>query len=162
MNTEELTERISPKAPKAWLLTEIIGDVVGVIILIILFYLDAYFGWADWIGWILIGIAILSAVSIIYSSIEPKYLYKSWRYRVDEEFFQCKYGVWREKWITVPMSKIQSVSTEQGPILRKYQLRTIKVETMGSSHAIPALDEEVALRLREEIAEYAKLKEVEV
>ncbi len=44
--------------------------------------------------------------------------------------------------------------------MKRYRVRSIKVETMGSSHAIPALEEDIALRLREEVAEYAKLKEV--
>ncbi|SER68218.1 hypothetical protein SAMN04487944_10841 [Gracilibacillus ureilyticus] len=161
MEPGELTERLSPKAPKVWLLGEIILDVIGYFIIIILFCLDYFFEWVYWIGWILIGLAILSVFGSFYSLLRPKYLYRSWYYRVDEEFFQCKYGVWREKWVTVPMSKVQSVSTEQGPLLRKYQLRTISIETMGSSHTIPALEEITALRLREQIAEYAKLKEVE-
>lgn len=48
-----------------------------------------------------------------------------------------------------------------GPILRRYQLRSITVETMGSSYSIPALEEKVAYELRDNIAEYAKIKEVE-
>ncbi len=63
--------------------------------------------------------------------------------------------------MTIPMTKIQGVSTTQGPILRRYQLRSITVETMGSSYSIPALEEKVAYELRDNIAEYAKIKEVE-
>lgn len=59
------------------------------------------------------------------------------------------------------MTKIQSVATEQGPILRKYGLYSVSVETMGSSHTIPALPKDVAVELRNQIAQYAKIKEVE-
>ncbi|WP_235182741.1 hypothetical protein [Gracilibacillus boraciitolerans] len=40
-------------------------------------------------------------------------------------------------------------------------MRSLRVETMGSSHEIPALDEPIALEVREKIAILAKLKEVD-
>ena len=72
-----------------------------------------------------------------------------------------KSGALVEEYKIVPMTKIQSVATNQGPLLRKYGLYNLTVETMGSSHMIPALPTVVANELRNRIAEYAKLKEVD-
>ena len=59
------------------------------------------------------------------------------------------------------MTKIQSISTNQGPLLRKYDFYSISIDTMGSSHSIPALPKEKAIELRNQIAYFAKIKEVE-
>ncbi|GIN92853.1 UPF0699 transmembrane protein YdbS [Siminovitchia terrae] len=154
-------QRLSKNSIKVWLISDTIGNIIGLIILSVLFYLDFYFSWKEWIGWILIGITILTIIGAAWSLIKPFLLYKNWRYNVDEEFLQLKSGAIKETHELVPMTKIQAVATEQGPLLRKYGLCSVSVETMGSSHSIPALPKEVAVELRNQIAQYAKIKEVE-
>lgn len=154
-------KRLSKDAIKVWIITETIGNIIAFTILGILFYLDDRFSWKEWIGWILIGITVLLIIGFIWSLIEPFFLYKNWRYDVNEEFLQLKSGAINETHELIPMTKIQSVATEQGPILRKYGLYSVSVETMGSSHTIPALPKDVAVELRNQIAQYAKIKEVE-
>lgn len=154
-------KRLSKDAIKVWLISDTIGNIVGFIILGTLFYLYDRFSWKEWIGWILIGITVLLIIGFIWSLIEPFFLYKNWRYDVNEEFLQLKSGAINETHELIPMTKIQSVATEQGPILRKYGLYSVSVETMGSSHTIPALPKDVAVELRNQIAQYAKIKEVE-
>ncbi|CAM3990769.1 PH domain-containing protein [Mesobacillus zeae] len=154
-------QRLSEDAVKVWLIDEAIENVIGFVILGVLFYLDYRFSWKEWIGWILIGLVILSVPGAVWSFVRPKLLYKSWRYDVTEEFLQLKRGVLKEEHNLVPMTKIQSVATTQGPLLRRYGLYTVTVETMASSHAIPALPKDIAIGLRNQIAQYAKIKEVE-
>jgi uncharacterized protein len=153
--------RLSKDAVKVWVITETIYNVVGFIILGILLYLDHWFSWKEWIGWILWGLVGLSVLGMVWSWISPFFLYKSWRYDINEEFLQMKSGVLNEKHQLVPMTKIQSVASNQGLILRKYGLCSVSVETMGSSHSIPALPKEEAEKLRNQIAHFAKIKEVE-
>src|SRR5690625_2927251 len=138
-----------------------IGNFIGLISLGVLFYLDYYFSWKEWIGWILIVVTALAFIGAIWGLIHPFLLYKNWRYDADEEFLHLKSGAINETHQLVPMTKIQAVETEQGPILRKYGLRSVSVQTMGSSHTIPALPQEIAIELRNQIAQYAKVKEVE-
>lgn len=154
-------QRLSKDAVKVWMLSETIASVIGFLILGILFYLDYRFSWKEWIGWILLGITALTVLGTGWSFIRPYLLYKSWRYEINTEFLQLKSGVFNEKHQLVPMTKIQSVATEQGPLLRKYGLCSISVVTMGSTHTIPALPKETAIELRNRIALYAKVKEVE-
>ncbi|WP_071458875.1 PH domain-containing protein [Bacillus massilinigeriensis] len=154
-------KKLSEDAVKVWWICEVIENVIAFIILAVLFYLDYRFSWKEWVGWILIGLAALFVPGLVWSAIEPKWKWKGWRYDVSEEFLMLKQGVWKEQQQLIPMTKIQSVATEQGPILRKYGLYTVKVETMASLHTIPALPRNVAFGLRNEIAQYAKIKEVE-
>lgn len=157
----EPQKRLSKHAVKVWLIGEMIGNFIGLIILGVLFYLDYYFSWKEWIGWILIVVTALAFLGAIWGFIHPFLLYKNWRYDADEEFLHLKSGAITETHQLVPMTKIQAVETEQGPILRKYGLRSVSVQTMGSSHTIPALPQEIAIELRNQIAQYAKVKEVE-
>lgn len=160
-HVESPEHQLSKDSVKVWLISETTMEIIGLIILGILFYLDYHFAWIEWVGWVLIGLTVLSVFSTIWSFFKAFLLYKHWRYGVSEEFLQLKSGAIIEKHQLVPMTKIQSVSTNQGPILRRYSLYAITVNTIGSVHVIPALPETVAMNLRNQIAQYAKVKEVD-
>ncbi|MEH6989652.1 PH domain-containing protein [Cytobacillus firmus] len=159
VNIKEPQNRISSRAVRVWIISEVIQNIIGFAVLGVLFYLDDLFSWKEWIGWILIILLIVSIPAAIWSFISPFIKYKSWRYDVDEEYVQMKSGVWQEKHLLIPMTKVQSVETVQGPIMRKYGLYSVTMGTMGSSHTIPALPEGEAVSLRNQIAKYAKIKE---
>ncbi|MBY7144949.1 PH domain-containing protein [Virgibacillus sp. NKC19-3] len=153
--------RLSKDSIKVWLIRETAENMVGFIILGVLFYLDYYLSWREWIGWIFIGLTVLAIIGTIWSFFKAFLLYKHWRYGISEEFLQLKSGALKEKHELVPMTKIQSVSTNQGPLLRRYNLYAITVNTMGSEHVIPALPKPIAMELRGQIARYAKVKEAD-
>ncbi|WP_054708596.1 PH domain-containing protein [Bacillus sp. JCM 19041] len=146
---------------KVWLIRDALLNAIGFAILGVLFYLDYRFLWAEWIWWILLFITAASVVGAVWSLFKPYILYKSWRYEADHEFLQLKSGIWFEEHQLVPMAKIQAVETQQGPILRRYGLSSISVQTTGSSHLIEALRKEDAVVLRNQIAHYAKVQEVD-
>lgn len=156
-----LRHSLSSNAVKYWRMDELISNLIAFVVLAVLFYLDWHFGWYSWIGWILIGLAILFFVGLVWSAFSPSLTFKSWRYDLDEEFLHLQFGIWSRTEQLIPMTKIQAVSLTQGPLMRKYNLASLSVETMGSSHAIPALAKETASELRERIAQFAKIKEVE-
>ncbi|MEN1968357.1 PH domain-containing protein [Lentibacillus sp. N15] len=160
--TTQPENQISTDAIKVWRISNIIQDVIALIVLIGLLWTGIHFAWFHWIIvilWILLG---LTPVDVIWSiGIQPVLLHKYWRYGITEEFVQLKHGIFEQKYTVIPMTKIQYVEATQGPLLKKYGLYTIKIGTMRSSHEIPALPEAEAFVLRENIAERAKLKEAE-
>lgn len=159
---EQPDQRISQDAVTVWRISNTI--VHGIILLIGagLLISSIYF---NWYGWITVTISILlalDALSAIWEiAIEPVLRQRYWRYAISSDYVQIKHGIFNTKQTIAPMTKIQYVTAKQGPILRKYQLYTIEVGTMNSSISIPAIPEAEALTLRSEIANYAKLKEVE-
>ncbi|WP_057913995.1 PH domain-containing protein [Peribacillus muralis] len=156
------TKEISKQAVKVWRMTEAITHIIIIAVLIILLFADDYFAWKDWIGWLLNGLVVLSLFHSVWSIfIEPALLQKYWRYDVNEEFIQTKRGAWNETHELIPMTKVQSVKLEQGPLLRKYNLYSLSIGTMGDSHDIPAIPEKEAYELRDKIAYFAKIKEVD-
>ncbi|MEI5908637.1 PH domain-containing protein [Bacillus spongiae] len=153
--------RLSKDAVKVWIISEVISSSIIFSLLTVVFYLDHLFLWKEWVGWILIGITVLSIFSTVWSIFfRPFLLYKIWRYDVDEDFLQLKSGAFTVRHELVPMTKIQSVETNHGPLLRKYGLRTLSITTMGSTHVIPALPKDVAIELRDQVAHFAKVNEV--
>jgi len=164
-NMSLLNEPIHPIAQdaiKVWRISNTISQIIIILVGLGLIVSSIYF---DWYRWIQITLIILLAVDMLMSIwdifIEPTLLQKYWRYDVNSEYVQMKHGIFKVKHIIAPMTKVQYVNTEQGPILRKYNLYTVEIGTMSSSFSIPALPEQEALRLRSQIAEYAKIKEVE-
>ncbi|MGB7998723.1 MAG: PH domain-containing protein [Anaerobacillus sp.] len=154
-------QQLSRDVVKVWTINETIGNVIGFSVLGVLFYLDSIYSWYEWIGLILGLVTVISAGSAIWEIFfHPKLKYKHWRYEADDEFLKLKFGAIKEEHLLIPMSKIQSVATRQGPVLRRYGLYALTIETIGSSHTIPALPEKKAFLLRDEIAIYAKVKEV--
>jgi membrane protein YdbS with pleckstrin-like domain len=159
---EEPTEKISTAAVKVWRISNSIGHGLALLISGVLFVCSEMF---DWFGWISIVLYILGGIivlSSIYSIIiEPIYLQRTWRYKIDQQFVQLKHGKWYEKHTLIPMEKVEYVRTEQGPILRRYALYNIEIGTTTSNHVIPAIPSEEAQKLKAEIAVYAKIQDTD-
>ena len=160
LNIEEPTQKISPDAVKAWRLANVIGESIALIVIAGLLYAGYAFDWKEWIVWILWAVIGLNVLSAIYSiGIEPVILQKYWRYEVDEEYIQLKHGRFQKHHNLIPMTKVEYVSTNQGPLLRKYGLYDLTIGTVTSSHKIPAIPEAEALALRAKIGFLAKIKD---
>lgn len=158
-----MTEPISKHAIRIWRMTNAITEFVILIILAGLLFTSYYFHWYDWVTivlWILIAIV---PIGIVWSVvIEPKWKYTNWKYGVNQFFIRFTRGRLFKTQTVIPMSKIQFVEVEQGPLLRLNHVHTITIGTLGGSHKIPMLPEEEAFALRKQIANYAQIKEVDV
>lgn len=158
----EPEQRISKDAIKVWRIHTIITHVILFLILTTLLFLDYYFNWISWLHpilFVVIAIAVIHAIYRIF--IYPVYQQYTWRYEIDPAYIQIKSGVIVKTHIIIPMTKVQYVNTNQGPLLRKYKLAVLTIGTMASSHDIPALPIETAIRLRKEVAYLAKVTEDE-
>lgn len=158
----EPTKKISKNAITIWRITSTLTDLIGFIVVLTILWVSYYFDWPQWLVimlWIfLIATPFLAIWSIV---IRPRLLHKYWRYSIDEHYVRLRYGIFTRTDFVVPMTKIQYVEANQGPLLRKYELYSLTIGTMSSSHDIPALPKDEAFALRDQISHHAKLKEVE-
>ncbi|KIL50979.1 PH domain-containing protein [Jeotgalibacillus campisalis] len=162
LHITEPSQKISSKIIGIWRVTNTIGHTIVLAILGALLYFSQTFQWVGWIDpllYILIGLMIISAVFSIF--IEPAFLQKSWRYEIDEEFVQLKHGRFNQYHTLIPMEKVEYVTTDQGPFLRKHDLYNVKIGTTTSSHTIPAIHKDEAIALRSQIAVFAKVKDTD-
>jgi membrane protein YdbS with pleckstrin-like domain len=160
IHINEPNEKISTNAIQVWRISNTIGHVAALLITAILLFCSNQFDWYRWVELILYFIAGFLVFSAIYSIIiEPVLTQRYWRYKIDEEFVQLKNGKWNENHTLIPMEKVEYVRTEQGPILRRYGLYNIIVGTTTSNHTLPAIPTEVAMGLKAQIANFAKIKD---
>ncbi len=80
--------------------------------------------------------------------------YDTWRWRLDGDLIEAHWGVlWRHTRL-VPRHRVQTVSTDSGPIDRRLGLRTLTVHTAGQATpnlSIPHLTEADVAWIRSEL-----------
>jgi membrane protein YdbS with pleckstrin-like domain len=98
----------------------------------------------------LIGVLLLGTLYIVYV---PVVRHRHWRYEVKEKQIELKYGIFIIRRILVPINRVQHVDTRQGPIYRWFNLASVTISSAATTHEIPALDENTAQLLRDQIAQ---------
>lgn len=162
LTIEDPKEHISKDAVKVWRIANTIGHLAGLAVFLVLIACAEIFGWYSWIHITLYIATVILILSAIYSIfVEPIYLQRTWRYQIDSEFIQLKHGKWQVNHTIIPMEKVEYVRTEQGPLLRRYNLYTIAVGTTTSNHTIPAIPSEQANIIKSQIATYAKIQDTD-
>lgn len=159
----EPTQKISRKAITVWRIRDSIYGLITLLILGVLIYLSFYFTWYQWIQIILGVIFVYRLLNTLFKiTIYPVYLQKTWRYEIDPNYIQIKYGYFHRTHTLVPMNRIEYVNTHQGPLLRKFDLASLTFGTVTSSHDIPAISTDEAKHLREKIVQFAQLEQMNI
>jgi len=155
-------QQISPKAMKVRNLNELITSLISLVVITGLYFCTDYFNWWNWLRYVWIALFIITIIGIpwTYFVSSPIY-YKTFRYGLTDDFLYIKSGVLTKVEVVVPMTKIQSIELIQGIIMRKYGVRSIEIKTMQGGVTIPHIEEEVAIKLRDDISKLARLKELD-
>lgn len=151
------TERISKKALSVWRIKRGLEAFVLLIVLIIIFVISIRFDWPKILPWS--GGVLWLLFFIWHVFLLPKWKWKKWRYAVYEKEVELLRGIFIETHTVIPMSRVQHVDTEQGPLYKKFGLRAVTISTAAGVHEIPALTEETAQHLRDKIATLIEMDE---
>ncbi|WP_342599245.1 PH domain-containing protein [Psychrobacillus sp. FSL H8-0483] len=156
----EPMNRISEKGLRVWRiygsLQTLIALLLGIGVGAINFFIDNYM----WI-YIVDGLVVL-LIGYLLIFLFPKVRWTRWKYEVRDQEIELQHGLFVVKRTLVPMVRVQHVDTEQGPILRKYDLASITISTAATSHTIPALVTAEADELRGRISVLARVAEDDV
>lgn len=156
----EPINRISEKGLRVWRIYGVFQTLIAVVIGIGASVINYFIGNFIWV-YIVVGVVILLiAYFLIY--LFPKVRWMRWRYEVREQEIELQHGLFVVKRTLVPMVRVQHVDTEQGPILRKYDLASITISTAATNHIIPALLTAEADELRGRISVLARVAEDDV
>lgn len=101
-----------------------------------------------------IGVAGLFALALGWRLVAPGLAWRRWRYRTDERVVVVEHGVIVFRSVLVPLSRIQHVDVQRGPVERVFGLATVVVTTAGTGSdavVIPGLRPEVATALRDHL-----------
>ena len=155
-------QQIAPAAIKVRNLNELITSLIGLVVIVGLYFCTDYFNWWSWLRYIWIGLVVLDFLGILWSYyVSSPIYYKTFRYGVTDNFLYIKCGIWTREEVVVPMTKIQMIELTQGIIMRKYGVRSIEIKTMQGGVTIPHIDEDVAIKLRDDLSKLARLKELD-
>jgi uncharacterized protein len=145
----EPAHQVSERAPAYWRTAEAIGAViwlalaVGAIVTAVL----VPEGFWTWILWLAAVVFILAPVPGL--TFVPSIRFRIHRWEVTDIAVHVRHG-----WLTVvdeivPLSRVQTVDSTQGPLMRRFGLRTVKVSTASSAGIvqIACLDDALALEV---------------
>ncbi|MFB5087381.1 PH domain-containing protein [Psychrobacillus sp. PGGUH221] len=159
MRTEPIN-RISEKGLRVWRIYGIFQTLLAILLGVGVSVINYFTGNFIWLYIVVGAVVLLIAYLLIY--LFPKVRWMRWRYEVREQEIELQHGLFVVKRTLVPMVRVQHVDTEQGPILRKYDLASITISTAATNHTIPALITEEADELRGRISVLARVAEDDV
>lgn len=155
-----LFHKLTPRAIRVWQWGNAIGNLFffGLpAVYAAVFGMDSFHYWI-----VVISSAIIFVLWVLSVALIPYLSWKNWRYAVDKKEIDLKRGVFVKTRTLIPLSRVQHVDTRQGPLLRWYKLASVTISTAATTHEIPALDEVLADRVRNQISTYARLAEEDV
>lgn len=155
----EPSQTLSKKALPLWRLQAFFESLLIALIPIGYSVLLYFFDFPLWLLWLLIIGYLLYLLLTVF--IIPPMRWKRWRYDVLTDEIDLQRGVFIVKRTLVPMSRVQHVDTEQGPLSKRYQLAAVSISTAATVHQIPSLTMEVADELRDRISELAAVADDE-
>ncbi|MER2108152.1 MAG: PH domain-containing protein [Solibacillus sp.] len=152
--------QLPEKARTVWRLYGVIYTVIMIVLTVGMSFIVTKFDLPQWIVWI--PIAATLVVAGLWIVIFPIIRHKVWRYEVREQEIEIQSGLFIVKRTLIPMVRVQHVDTEQGPILKRYNLANISISSAATIHTIPMLLTEDADHLRERISLLARVAEDDV
>ena len=144
----EPAHRVSARARSWWSLRSAVGTVVVLLPQVVAaFVLPAV---ADVL--LVTGVATL-VVGIAHLLVVPRFRFALHRWEVTDDAVHTLSGWLRLEWRIAPISRIQTVDTDRGPLQRLFGLSSVTVTTASSSGAlaIDGLDADAAVDLADRL-----------
>lgn len=146
----EPANQVSPRAVKYWVTNGLIAGIItwGVLFAIYVFVPDS---WARWVGPIVILILISNLLDV---TLEPIIRYRRTRWEVTSERVFAQTGWLSRDQRIAPLSRVQTVDTHRGAIMRLFRLANVTVTTASAAGPITltCLDTDVADQVTAELA----------
>ena len=152
VSLREPANLVSPRAVPYWRLTSLLrGLVVWVGVGIALALVDDKPWWA-----VALGILLLLA-TLTHLLVMPPLRYRIHRWEVTQEAIHTRSGWLSLEQRVAPLSRVQTVDSEQHALMRAFGLATVTVTTASAAGpiSIECLDKDVAKQLVADLTEYA-------
>ncbi|MGQ0839754.1 PH domain-containing protein [Actinokineospora sp.] len=105
-------------------------------------------------GWLPVTLFTSLVVGLVHTVVMPRWRYRVHRWETTAEAVFTRSGWVNQEWRLAPVSRIQTVDTQRGPIQQLLKLATVTVTTASAAGPlkIEGLDEDVATRIVDELA----------
>ncbi len=103
--------------------------------------------------WLWLPAATLAAAAVVGALVAPPVLMRIHRWEVTDEAVYARSGWLWQEWRAAPLSRVQTVDTERGPLQRMFGLATLTVTTASAKGPvrIEALDHEQAEQITQRL-----------
>lgn len=145
--------RPSTRAPRLWATT---AALVWLPIFVAQIVWAVVVGrWTVWPHVTVFAVTLVVAVADVL--VVPRWRYRVHRWEISDDAVYTRTGWFTQERRIAPITRIQTVDTERGPLDRLFGLATVTVTTASSAGAvkIPALDLDVADRAVEHLTDIA-------
>jgi membrane protein YdbS with pleckstrin-like domain len=142
--------RVSPRAI-TWWTTRAALEVVAVLVPLAI----GLFAWPDARPWLISGTAVVVVIGLGYLLVMPRWRFRVHRWETTDDAVYTSTGWISQEWRVAPMSRIQTVDTERGPLQQLFGLATVTVTTASAAGALrlAGLDRAVADSLVAQLTE---------
>lgn len=103
--------------------------------------------------WLLLPAVLLAVLGAVAVVLLPRWWYRLHRWEVTDSAVYARSGYFTQQWRIAPMSRIQTVDTQRGPLEQVFGLATVTVTTASAKGAIAVegLDAELAADLAQRL-----------
>ena len=137
----EPAHRVSPQAIPYWRVSALLGDAVLVVAALV-----AYVVVPDVPGWTLLLVLLAAAGAVAHVVLMPRIRYRVHRWEVTDTAVHTRSGWISRETRIAPISRVQTVDSRQGALMRLFGLASITVTTASAAGPITVdcLDEGTA------------------
>ncbi|CAM3523587.1 PH domain-containing protein [Kibdelosporangium persicum] len=109
--------------------------------------------------WLVLAAIVVVVIAVPLAVLLPLWWYRVHRWEVTGTAVYTRTGYFFQESRIAPMSRIQTVDTERGPLEQRFGLATLIITTASSAGAVTVkgLDGEVAAELAHRLADITKL-----
>ncbi|PZS38462.1 MAG: hypothetical protein DLM62_13690 [Pseudonocardiales bacterium] len=133
--------RVSSRAI-IWWSTQAALEVAAVLVPLVIGLL----AWTDARSWLIPSTAAVAIIGLGYLLVMPRWRFRVHRWETTDDAVYTSTGWINQQWRVAPMSRIQTVDTERGPLQQLFGLATVTVTTASAAGALrlAGLDRAVA------------------
>ncbi|WP_186364939.1 PH domain-containing protein [Staphylococcus hominis] len=155
--------RLSKKVIKLWLVSNLLTYTSLISLVIILIIISKLQSWTGWffsiLPFIVIVLIILSIIEFVFII---KFKYYLFSFELGDDFIRIEKGGWLfKKFIIVPIRDIYFIDIYQGPLLKKFDLCALNLNTIAHKHEIVGIDSNYAKFLKDQMEINDKFKNKE-
>jgi membrane protein YdbS with pleckstrin-like domain len=122
--------RVSPRAI-SWWTAQAALEVAAVVIPLGI----AAIVWADVQPWLVPATGVIAVIGLAYVLVMPRWRFRVHRWETTDHAVYTAEGWILQEWRVAPMSRIQTVDTERGPLQQLFGLATVTVTTASAAGA---------------------------
>jgi membrane protein YdbS with pleckstrin-like domain len=127
----EPAHRVSPQAVPFWRVSALLGDAVVVVAAVV-----AYAIIPDVPGWTIVLVLLVVAGAVAHVVLMPRIRYRVHRWEVTDTAVHTREGWIGRQTRIAPISRVQTVDSRQGALMRLFGLASITVTTASAAGPI--------------------------